>query len=123
MHVEIKRVYEDSSPDDGTRVLVDRLWPRGKSKEAAHIDEWAKDIAPSTELRQWFDHNPKRFEEFASSYRAELHENKDAIDEILERIDLRKRVTLVYAAKDTQCNHAVVLKSFLEQLNSRSDSA
>lgn len=117
MHVTIKRVYDDPSPDDGSRVLVDRLWPRGVSKDEAHIDVWAKDIAPSTDLRRWFDHDPERFEDFARRYRAELRENKGSVEGLLKQIDLRRRLTLVYAAKDPACNHAVVLKRYIEGLS------
>jgi len=115
MRVAIKRVYDEPSPDDGTRVLVDRLWPRGIAKGDAQIQVWAKELAPSTELRRWFGHEPGRFQEFARRYQTELRRNEDAVAHLLDRIDLRKRLTLVYAAKNPQCNHAMVLQQYLEK--------
>jgi uncharacterized protein YeaO (DUF488 family) len=116
MKTRIKRVYDEPSSQDGTRVLVDRLWPRGLSKDDAKLDAWAKDLAPSTELRKWFDHDPDRFSRFAERYRRELSENKAKIDEFLGSIDRRKTLTLLYAAKDSAINHAVVLKEFLDDI-------
>lgn len=112
MEIHIKRVYDPPSPDDGLRVLVDRLWPRGLKKEDATIDVWAKDLAPSTNLRKWFSHDAGRFEEFAGQYRDELRQS--AAD--LVRIGITaSRVALLYAARSTSCNHAVVLQSWLLQ--------
>lgn len=108
MDVVVKRVYETPSPDDGYRMLVDRLWPRGVSKQRAELDEWAKDLAPSTELRVWFDHDPARFDEFAHRYRAELDGNP-----AVEAARAHERLTLLYAARDPQVNHAVVLRDYL----------
>ena len=110
--IQLKRVYEDKSKDDGFRVLIDRLWPRGVSKEDAHFDEWMKELAPSTELRKWFDHKPERFEEFSKLYKKELAEKKEFLDKLKEHAKTKK-VTLLFAAKDTEINNAVVIKEVL----------
>ena len=110
--IQIKRVYEDKSKDDGHRVLIERLWPRGVSKEDAHFDEWMKELAPSTELRKWFDHKPERFEEFSKRYKKELAEKKELLDKLKELAKKRK-VTLLFAAKDTEINNAVVIQEVL----------
>jgi DNA-3-methyladenine glycosylase len=115
MHIRIKRVYDEPTAQDGTRVLVDRLWPRGLSKGKASVDVWAKDVAPSTVLRQWFGHDPDRFDEFAGRYRRELNDNPDAVNELLGRIDLRKRLTLLTATADLDNCHASVLQDLLEK--------
>ena len=115
MKTQIKRVYDEPSEQDGTRVLVDRLWPRGLTKDDAALDLWAKDLAPSTDLRKWFNHDPDRFKQFTERYRRELSENRSAVDAFLAQIDRRKRLTLLYAAKDPGINHAVVLKDFLDK--------
>jgi uncharacterized protein YeaO (DUF488 family) len=107
----IKRIYEPPAADDGYRVLVDRLWPRGVSKVAAELDEWLKDVAPTTDLRVWFNHDPGRFAEFTSRYEGELAENP-AADALRARGD-DQPVTLLYGAKDPAINHAVVLRDFL----------
>ncbi len=114
MEIRLRRVYEPPARGDGTRVLVDRLWPRGLSKEAARVDLWLKDIAPSTELRKWFGHDAAKWSEFQERYRAELRAHDDAVRRIAEEAQ-RGRVTLVYGAKDTVHNDAVVLKQFLEE--------
>ncbi|MGN0102881.1 DUF488 domain-containing protein [Bifidobacterium thermacidophilum] len=111
--VRIRRVYEEPSADDGLRVLVDRLWPRGRSKQSAHVDVWIKDIAPSKELRTWFGHIPERFDEFASRYREELNANPEAVSRLRELIAGHPRVTLLYGAKDNERNNAVVLRDYL----------
>lgn len=112
-----KRIYKEYSEDDGFRVLVDRLWPRGVSKEEAQLDEWFKEIAPSPELRKWLDHDPDKFEEFAERYKGELTNKEKAVSHLLEMVD-KQQVTLLYAAKDEIHNHAKVLKDFLdEQVN------
>lgn len=113
--LQIKRIYEDPSKNDGYRVLVDRLWPRGVSKEAAQLDDWMKEIAPSPELRKWFDHDPARFEEFRMRYEAELAEKDEPLEKLL-RIAADRNVSLLYAAKDETHNHANVLKEFLDKL-------
>lgn len=110
-----QRIYETPATDGGYRVLVDRLWPRGVRKEQAALDEWAKNLAPSTELRMWFGHKPERFKEFSARYIDELHHNPAIMDFIAD-IRNKSAVTLLYAAKDPLVNHAVVLKQFLEQL-------
>jgi uncharacterized protein YeaO (DUF488 family) len=111
--IHLKRVYEDASPDDGFRILVERLWPRGITKEQAGIDLWMKEIAPSAELRKWFQHDPEKWDEFQKRYRAELKENGDAVKELKERLKTGK-VTFVFASKDERHNSALVLKAFLE---------
>jgi uncharacterized protein YeaO (DUF488 family) len=110
----VKRVYEPSTADDGLRILVDRLWPRGVRKEDAHVDEWRKELAPSTELRTFYGHRPERFDEFTQRYRAELGEPEraDAIDAVL-RMARRRRVTLVTATRDVEHSGAAVLGAFL----------
>ena len=118
MELLLKRAYEPAEATDGYRVLVDRLWPRGLSKERAHLDEWAKDLAPSTELRQWFGHDPARWEEFARDYRTEL-EGSTAPAEFLARHKDEERITLVYAAHDEAHCHPLVLRAYLESLLSR----
>ena len=110
--ISVKRVYEDKSKDDGYRVFIDRLWPRGVSKEDAHFDEWMKELAPSTKLRKWFDHKSERFEEFSLRYRLELGEKELQLN-VLRQIAKQKTLTLLYAAKDPKVNHAVVLRKVL----------
>lgn len=112
--VRIKRVYEVSAADDGHRVLVDRLWPRGLSKERAHLDEWLRDLAPSTALRRWFGHDPNRWEKFTARYREELAapERQTAL-ETLSRLAAEGPVTLLYAARDTEHNEARVIAELL----------
>lgn len=110
---KLKRIYESPSQEDGYRVLVDRLWPRGQRKEAAQLDEWNKDIAPSAALRKWFNHQPERFEAFSAQYCEELSA-KTADLEKLRNIAKAKPVTLLYSAKDEDNNQAVVLKQVLE---------
>lgn len=110
----IKRAYEEPKPGDGTRVLVDRLWPRGVRKDGAHIDLWLKDIAPSAELRRWFNHDPERWAEFQRKYREELSSNESSFDELLSLAGYGP-ITLVFGAKDTEHNNAVVLQSILKK--------
>lgn len=111
--VRLKRVYEPAGPDDGRRVLVDRLWPRGLSKTAAAADEWLRDVAPSPELRRWFGHDPERFGAFAERYRAELA-GSPALAALLDAAR-RGPLTLLYAARDERVNHARVLAAVLEE--------
>jgi uncharacterized protein YeaO (DUF488 family) len=116
--VRIARIYDEPTPDDGRRILVDRLWPRGVSKERARLDDWCKEIAPSTELRRWYGHDPERFEEFSARYRAELAEGEQA--EALSRIAADARsgaVTLLTATKVPEISEAVVIKSVIEDLD------
>lgn len=112
MDIQIKRIYEEPDTDDGFRVLVDRLWPRGVSKEKAALDLWNKDVAPSPDLRTWWNHDPDRFDEFTERYRAEL-EASDAAAELLGQASGHNRLTLLYAAHDPEVNHAVVLRQVL----------
>ena len=113
-NISIKRIYDEPSPQDGYRILVDRLWPRGVSKERAALDLWMKAIAPSPELRRWFGHDPERFDEFAEQYRRELDVNTEAVDELERVCSEHDAVTLLYAAKDPIINHAAVLQDYLE---------
>jgi len=113
--VKLKRVYEDAKKDDGYRILVDRLWPRGISKNEAKIDLWLKDIAPSNELRKWFAHDPKKWHDFQKKYRLELKNKKELIAQILLLEKKEKTVTLLYAAKDAEHNNAVVLVEKLKK--------
>ena len=110
----MKRVYDAPEPSDGFRVLVDRLWPRGLSKEKANVAVWIKEIAPSTELRKWFDHDEEKFTEFSQRYRTELDSN-DAVKGLEELLKKHETVTLVYAAKDPGINHVAVLVDYMLQ--------
>jgi uncharacterized protein YeaO (DUF488 family) len=114
VNVQIKRVYEEPSTSDGKCILIDRLWPRGLTKEKAKVDLWLKDIAPSTELRQWFGHDPSKWNEFKKRYHDELKKNREIIVKLIEQLKTGK-VTLVYGAKDEEHNDAVVLKEYLEK--------
>ena len=111
--IAVKRIYEPPSDKDGQRILVDRIWPRGVSREAAALDLWLKDIAPSTELRKWFGHDPSRAKGFRDRYRAELDSNPEAVAELCSLAD-KGDVTLLYAAHDEQANNATVLAEYLE---------
>lgn len=113
MTIKIKRAYERPEAGDGFRVLVDRLWPRGVSKGSARLDLWLKEIAPSTPLRKWFGHDPKKWKEFRTRYMRELEEHSNLVAELLEHAK-KETVTLVYGAKDEEHNDAVVLKDYLE---------
>jgi uncharacterized protein YeaO (DUF488 family) len=113
MNIRIKRVYEEPAKEDGTRILVDRLWPRGLTKEKAKVDLWLKDVAPSTELRKWFAHDPARWTEFQTRYRDELKTNKEPLS-LLEQEAAKGTATLVYGARDQQHNEAVVLQELLQ---------
>ncbi|EXS27645.1 hypothetical protein J690_2376 [Acinetobacter sp. 742879] len=116
MDIHIKRIYEKADPSDGKRILVDRLWSRGISKENAHLDLWLKEIAPSTELRKWFHAaTPDHWQEFKQSYLKELDTNP-AVQE-LQQIASRNTVTLLYSAKDVENNHAIILKEYLLSKN------
>ena len=116
MKITIKRAYDEPAGSDGYRVLVDRLWPRGVRKETAALDEWDKDVAPSTELRQWFGHDPAKFDEFRARYEAELA-GSDAPKKLLARVTDEDKLTLIYAAKDPACNHALVLRDYLASIS------
>jgi len=112
--IKLKRAYERAEPSDGFRVLVDRLWPRGLSREKAHIDEWLRDIAPSTELRKWFGHDPEKWPEFQRRYRAELTTKKRLLEKLLGDAAGRD-ITLVYASRELRYNNAAVLKEVLQE--------
>jgi uncharacterized protein YeaO (DUF488 family) len=112
--IHIKRAYEPAAPGDGKRFLVDRVWPRGVTKDALHIDAWLKEVAPSTELRKWFGHDAARWSEFQQRYRRELRGDAQGLAPILEAAQTGD-VTLVYGARDTEHNQAVVLKQFVEE--------
>jgi uncharacterized protein YeaO (DUF488 family) len=110
--VRAKRIYEEADPGDGYRVLIDHVWPRGISRARARLDEWARELAPSDELRKWFDHVPERFDEFRSRYRDELAAHADRVEELRARAE-EGAVTIVYAARDTEHNNAVVLAELI----------
>ena len=112
--INIKRSYDKPASGDGSRILVDRIWPRGVSKEELKIDEWLKEIAPSTSLRKWFGHDPKKWNEFKKRYFDELENNKDLIKKIIEQTKY-STVTFVYSAKDSEHNNAVALKEYIEK--------
>jgi uncharacterized protein YeaO (DUF488 family) len=109
-----KRVYQPADPADGYRVLIDHVWPRGISRQKAQLDEWARELAPSDELRRWFDHIPERFDQFRSRYRNELEAHAEKLAELRRRAG-EGRVTIVYAARDEAHNNAVVLAELLEE--------
>jgi uncharacterized protein YeaO (DUF488 family) len=113
--VQIKRVYEKRSPRDGMRILVDRVWPRGITKERAHIDAWRKDWAPSTALRKWFGHDPEKWMDFRARYRTELARSMNALSKLAQEAK-DKQITLIYSASDQAHNQAVVLKELLDEL-------
>jgi uncharacterized protein YeaO (DUF488 family) len=110
----VKRVYDSAGKDDGYRVLVDRLWPRGLSKARARVDLWLRDIAPTDALRKWFAHDPVKWAEFQKRYRAELRKNKDAVSRLRRLQKGHGKVTLLFAAHDADHNQAVVLRAFLK---------
>jgi len=112
--IQLKRVYEPPSKEDGIRIFVDRLWPRGLTKKKAAVDLWLKDIAPTTELRKWFGHDPARWKEFQVRYRKELRADKEAVN-LLKQKSKEGTVTLVYGAKDQEHNEALVLQQMLDR--------
>ncbi|WP_295728199.1 DUF488 domain-containing protein [uncultured Bifidobacterium sp.] len=118
--VDIKRVYEQAADEDGIRILVDRLWPRGVSKERAALSGWLKDVAPSPDLRRWWHHDPDRFEDFARRYCIELDDNP-ALEDLLSIAREHDRTTLVYAAKDPAVNHALILRDYVRQALDKED--
>lgn len=111
--LKIKRIYDEPTKDDGVRIFVDRLWARGVTKERAKLDYWFKDIAPSSDLRKWFNHEPEKFKEFAKKYREELQYDKENVEKIRTLLKTQN-VTLIYAAKSPTINHARVLKDYIE---------
>ncbi len=114
--IKLKRAYDKPANDDGTRILVDRIWPRGLSKERAHIDLWLKDVAPSSELRKWFAHDPARFSEFRQRYQQELAtgSGQDALQKLRD-LAHQQPVTLIFSAHDTDHNNAVILRDLVQQ--------
>lgn len=111
--IKVKRIYEEPTSDDGYRILVDRLWPRGLSKEKAKVDLWLKEISPSNELRKWYNHEPEKWKDFKKRYKDELKDRKEALDKLKQLIIENKKVTLLYSAKNEDKNNAVALKEFL----------
>lgn len=118
MNIVIKRIYDDPTADDGFRVLVDRLWPRGVSKQRAALDAWMKDLAPSPDLRVWFNHEPERFAEFSARYTDELSRST-AVADFQKQVAGHDTVTLLYAAHDPKINHAIVLQHYLSEVSGR----
>ena len=114
MSIDLKRAYDEPEAGDGLRILVDRLWPRGVSKEQLQLDKWIKEVAPSDELRKWFNHDSEKFEEFKERYRQELEKNPKPVSRLAEMAE-EHDITLVYGAKDREHNQAVVLKEYLEK--------
>ncbi len=114
--IKIKRIYDSSDDNDGYRILVDRLWPRGISKEGARIDVWMKEIAPSTDLRKWFNHDAAKWDEFTQRYTQELADNKSILLEIKNLEKEHKTITLLFGAKDTEHNQAQVLLNILKNI-------
>jgi uncharacterized protein YeaO (DUF488 family) len=112
--IRLKRAYESPSNDDGTRILVERLWPRGVSKDEAAIDLWVKELAPSPALRKWYSHDLAKWDEFRRRYTAELDKNAEAVDDLKQQLE-QGPVTFVYAAKDEEHNSALILKEYLER--------
>lgn len=115
MKIKIKRIYEKADKEDGFRILVDRLWPRGFTKENAAVDLWLKEIAPTTELRKWFNHMPERWAGFKKQYRSEIQSNKEPLSQLKEYLQ-KGNITLVYAAKDEKHNAALVLLEELKKI-------
>jgi len=115
--VWLRRAYDPPTRNDGYRVLIDRIWPRGVSRERARLDEWVRELAPSDELRRWFGHDPQRWEEFQRRYRAELELKHDELDRLVSRV-AQGRVTLVYGARDEQHNNAAVVRQVLDERRS-----
>jgi uncharacterized protein YeaO (DUF488 family) len=113
--IRVKRVYDEPTPDDGYRVLVDRLWPRGLSRDRARIDLWLREIAPSSKLRTWFAHKAERFGEFRRRYMEELREKERLVQLLLSRVEVGETITLLYSARDPEHNNAVVLRDYLEE--------
>ncbi len=122
LDVRAKRIYEQADPEDGYRILIDHVWPRGVSRERARLDEWARELAPSDELRKWFDHDPARFERFRARYRDELAAQAEPLRE-LRRCAERGPLTILYAARDEEHNNAVVLSELLRDGIARVDRA
>ncbi len=118
--LKIKRVYDPPSRDDGKRILIDRLWPRGLKKEKARINEWIKEIGPSTELRKWFSHDPDKWTEFKKRFFKELHKNQEAVDGLVA-LEKKGTVTLLFGSREERYNNAVALKEYIETRMSASE--
>lgn len=116
VNIALKRVYDEPGKQDGTRVLVDKIWPRGIRKNQLAMDAWYKEIAPSTELRKWFHHDPEKWRDFKNRYLGELKQSRELAEELL-REQKHGKLTLLYAAKDESHNHALVLREYLEKLD------
>lgn len=112
--IKIKRIYEQAASDDGIRILAERLWPRGMKKEEAKLDDWLKEVAPSTELRKWFSHDPAKWSEFQQRYCAELDKHPETWQPILD-LAKKETVTLLFSSRDTEHNNVVVLKKYLAE--------
>jgi len=118
MDIRVKRIYDHTDPEDGFRILVDRLWPRGLSKQDARVDSWMKSIAPSNELRKWYNHDPEKWTEFKERYYTELAENSEAITELLAHIK-HGRVSLLYSSKEQNLNNAIALRDYISSVSKR----
>ena len=116
MDIRLKRAYDPAEEDDGQRILVDRMWPRGIPKDKARIDWWPKDIAPSKELRQWFNHDPDKWDKFRERYFQELQQHHQILEDLLKMAD-RTRVTLVFSSREERTNNAAALKDYLETMS------
>ncbi len=112
--IKIKRIYDPASPDDGKRIYIDRLWPRGMKKEEVKIDEWLKEISPSDALRKWFGHDPSKYGEFKRRYKKELEEHSETLERIKKEAK-KKRVTILFSAKDVEHNNATVMRELLSR--------
>lgn len=117
LSVKIKRIYEPIDENDGYRILVDRLWPRGIKKETANLNTWMKEIAPSTALRKWFNHDPKKWADFSKAYLEELKQQKEKVKELLDILKKHNTITLLYSAKDEAHNQALVLQNYIQSLS------
>lgn len=117
MDIRTKRIYEKPSQNDGSRIYVDRLWARGLKKEDAHLDEWMREVAPSDELRKWYHHNRQKWQEFKRRYYRELEGKSEPVRKLWEEAQ-KKKVTLLFSAKNVECNNAIALKEYLENINS-----
>ncbi|MFS1522798.1 DUF488 domain-containing protein [Microbulbifer sp. 2304DJ12-6] len=115
MIIKVKRVYEEAKEEDGERVLVDRLWPRGLSKEKSKIDKWIKEISPSNELRKWYDHDPEKWGEFKIQYFDELNEKRELVEQFCMEFS-KQRVTLLFGSKELKLNNAFALKEYIESI-------
>lgn len=115
MNIQLKRIYDEPDESDGARYLVDRLWPRGVSKEEGHLDGRFKDVAPSPELRKWYNHDPEKWDEFQAAYKEELNKKEEALDDVISTVKDKDTVTFLYAAKDTEHTHAIVLRDVIKQ--------